>query len=152
MFRIRAVESALALIAFTVCVSSAMEPSTPAAVQTPGTVTVTGRVTTSDGKPVANARVYVPGTNEATRTDANGNYSLTGVPGGPQQVVVRQRATSRCRSTRSFRPSAAIGRATMSTSSFLHRARWQRARHSRLGTRRHWTRLASFAANPREGA
>src|SRR5258706_12283716 len=91
MFRIRAVEAALALIAFTVCVSSAMEPSTPAAVQTPGTVTVTGRVTTSDGKPVANARVYVPGTNEATRTDANGNYALTGVPGGPQQVVVRQR-------------------------------------------------------------
>jgi len=91
MFRIRAVESALALVAFTVCVSSAMEPSTPAAVQTPGTVTVTGRVTTSDGKPVANARVYVPGTNEMTRTDANGNYALTGVPGGPQQVVVRQR-------------------------------------------------------------
>jgi len=55
------------------------------------TVTVTGKVTTTDGKPVSNARVYVPGSNEATRTDANGNYTLTGVPGGPQVVVVRQR-------------------------------------------------------------
>jgi hypothetical protein len=90
MFKIKAVASALALIAFTVCVSSAMT-STPGFAQTTGTVTVTGRVTTTDGKPVPNARVYVPGTNEATRTDANGNYALTGVPGGPQQVVVRQR-------------------------------------------------------------
>jgi carboxypeptidase family protein len=91
MFKIKAVESALALIAFTVCVSSAMVRSTPALAQTTATVTVTGRVTSRDGKPVPNARVYVPGTNEATRTDANGNYALTGVPGGPQQVVVRQR-------------------------------------------------------------
>jgi Carboxypeptidase regulatory-like domain len=91
MFRIKALASALALIAFTACVSSAMETSTPGVVQTTGTVTVTGRVTSSDGKPVPDARVYVPGTNEATRTDANGNYTLTGVPGGPQAVVVRQR-------------------------------------------------------------
>ena len=91
MLKIRAVESALAFLAFTVCVSSAMEASTPGLVQATATVTVTGRVTSSDGKPVPNARVYVPGTNEATRTDANGNYALTGVPGGPQQVVVRQR-------------------------------------------------------------
>jgi hypothetical protein len=91
MFKIRAVASALALVAFTVGVSSAMEPSTPGLVQTTGTVTVTGKVTTNDGRPVSNARVYVPGSNEATRTDANGNYTLTGVPGGPQVVVVRQR-------------------------------------------------------------
>lgn len=54
-----------------------------------GNVTVTGRVTTQDGRPVANARVYVPGTGAATRTDANGNYTLAGIPGGPQRVVVR---------------------------------------------------------------
>ena len=91
MLTIKPLESALALIAFTACVGSAMETSTPGLVQTTGTVTVTGRVTTSDGKPVPNARVYVPGTNEASRTDANGNYTLTGVPGGPQAVVVRER-------------------------------------------------------------
>ena len=80
MFRIRVLPSALALIAFTASVSSAMKTSTAGVVQTTGTVTVTGRVTTSAGQPVPNARVYVPGTNEATRTDANGNYTLTGVP------------------------------------------------------------------------
>jgi hypothetical protein len=56
---------------------------------TAGTVTVTGRVATRDGTPVADARVYVPGTGAATRTDANGNFTLTGVPGGPQSLVVR---------------------------------------------------------------
>ena len=91
MSRIRAVELAAALIAFAASVSSAMQIATAAVVQTTGTVTVTGRVTTSDGKPVSDARVYVPGSNEATRTDARGNYSLAGVPGGPQVVVVRKR-------------------------------------------------------------
>jgi Carboxypeptidase regulatory-like domain len=90
MSRIRAVEFAAALIAITANVSSAMQTATPAVAQTTATVTVSGRVTTSDGKPVADARVYVPGSNEATRTDANGNYSLPGVPGGPQAVVVRK--------------------------------------------------------------
>jgi len=89
MWRIRSFNTAVALIAFTACVSSAIT-STPAVAQTSGTVTVTGRVKTSDGKPVPDARVYVPGTNEAARTDARGNYSLTGVPGGPQVVVVRK--------------------------------------------------------------
>jgi len=89
MFRIKELESAVALIAFTACVSLAML-SSAAGAQTSGTVTVTGRVTNSTGKPVPDARVYVPGSNEATQTDARGNYTLTGVPGGPQVVVVRQ--------------------------------------------------------------
>lgn len=91
MFRIKALESAVALFVFTACLGLALAAATPAAAQTAGTVTVSGKVTTTDGKAVANARVYVPGTNEATRTDANGNYTLSGVPGGPQQLVVRQR-------------------------------------------------------------
>jgi hypothetical protein len=68
---------------------STMQTAPTGAVASNGTVTVTGRVTNSAGNPIANARVYVPGTGEVTRTDANGNYRLTGVPGGPQEVVVR---------------------------------------------------------------
>jgi hypothetical protein len=90
MYRIRALELAAAFIALSVSVSSAKETATAAVAQTTGTVTVSGRVTTSDGKPVPDARVYVPGSNEATRTDARGDYSLPGVPGGPQVVVVRK--------------------------------------------------------------
>src|SRR5712671_944933 len=109
MFRIKALATTAAVIAVTAWASSAMEAATPGTVQTAATVTVTGRVTTSDGKPVPDARVYVPGTNVATRTDANGNYSLTGVPGGPQVVVVRQRgyvpvrAEAKCSTKRSDR-------------------------------------------------
>ena len=102
MSRIKAVELAAALIAFTARVSSAMQLATAAVVQPSGTVTVTGRVTTSDGKPVADARVYVPGSNEATRTDAGGNYSLAGVPGGPQVVVVRKSGYAPVRSEAKF--------------------------------------------------
>jgi carboxypeptidase family protein len=91
MRRIGAFELAAVLVAFTAGVGSAMQTSTGSVVQAAGTVTVTGRVTSSDGKPVADARVYVPGTNGATRTDVSGNYTLTDVPGGPQAVVVRQR-------------------------------------------------------------
>ncbi len=90
MSRIRALELAAAFIASSATVSSAMQTPTAAVAQTTGAVTVSGRVTTSDGKPVPDARVYVPGSNEATRTDARGNYSLPGVPGGPQVVVVRK--------------------------------------------------------------
>jgi Carboxypeptidase regulatory-like domain len=68
---------------------STMQTAPAAGVASNGTVIVTGRVTNSAGNPIANARVYVPGTGEATRTDANGNYTLSGVPGGPQEVVVR---------------------------------------------------------------
>jgi hypothetical protein len=57
----------------------------------PGSVTVTGRVVDSNGNPIPAARVYIPTAGDVTRTDANGNYTLTGVPDGPQVVVVRKR-------------------------------------------------------------
>jgi carboxypeptidase family protein len=69
---------------------------------TNGTVTVTGRVTNSAGSPIENARVYVPGTGAATRSDANGNYTLTGIPGGPQVVVVRSRGYTPVRTDAKF--------------------------------------------------
>lgn len=56
-----------------------------------GSVTVTGRVVDSNGNPVPAARVYIPTAGDVTRTDTNGNYTLTGVPDGPQVVVVRKR-------------------------------------------------------------
>jgi hypothetical protein len=105
MFRIKTLKSAATLIAATAFIGSAM--STPAVAQTAATVTVTGTVKTKDGKPVADARVYVPGTNMATRTDARGNYALTNVPGGPQSVVVRERgyAPTRVEAKFSTKPS-----------------------------------------------
>jgi Carboxypeptidase regulatory-like domain len=80
---------------------STMQPSTDVATAA-GTVTVSGRVTNSAGSPIANARVYVPGTGAATRTDANGNYTLAGIPGGPQVVVVRRRGYAPVRTDAKF--------------------------------------------------
>ncbi|WP_343565443.1 SusC/RagA family TonB-linked outer membrane protein [Sphingobacterium sp.] len=42
---------------------------------------ISGRVTGSDGKPLAGVTVVVQGTNVATQTDANGNYSLSTASG-----------------------------------------------------------------------
>ncbi|AWB26927.1 S8 family serine peptidase [Halococcoides cellulosivorans] len=42
--------------------------------------TVTGTVTDTDGATVENATITVEGTNLSTETDANGSYTLTGVP------------------------------------------------------------------------
>jgi len=90
----KAIRTIMALgmaISFAGCMHSARSPSNTFAPKGSGTVTVTGRVATSDGRPVPDARVYVPGADAATRTDANGNYMLTNVPDGPQEVVVRRR-------------------------------------------------------------
>ncbi len=91
MITINRIRAAFVIAAFTAAGCSTMSTSsgTTSSELASGNVTVTGRVTTRDGKPVANARVYVPGTGAATRTDANGDYTLTGIPGGPQRVVVR---------------------------------------------------------------
>jgi len=84
---IRAVCVALALMG---CArsSTVSDPTLPPLAS--GSVTVTGRVVDSRGQPVSDARVYVPGAEAATRTDANGSYTLTGVPDGPQEVVARR--------------------------------------------------------------
>ncbi|MBR6375943.1 MAG: SusC/RagA family TonB-linked outer membrane protein [Alloprevotella sp.] len=49
---------------------------------------VSGRVTDSDGQPVAGASVRVPGSKVVTTTDANGNFVLSGVPNGTKQLAV----------------------------------------------------------------
>jgi hypothetical protein len=84
--------TAAAIVASAACASTAGQSTDDGASFAPapaGSVTVSGRVTARDGTPVANARVYVPGTGAATRTDANGSFALAGVPAGPQSVVVR---------------------------------------------------------------
>ena len=51
--------------------------------------TISGRVTdAASGQPLAGASVQVVGTTHATRTAADGRFSLTGVPDGAQRVRV----------------------------------------------------------------
>ena len=55
----------------------------------PTTGTVTGTVTNAGtGTPLPNATLSVIGTNLSTITDRNGNFTLTGVPQGPQTLTV----------------------------------------------------------------
>ncbi len=46
---------------------------------TDGTITVSGRVTGANGKPLRGANVVVAGTNKGTSTDAEGRYTLKGL-------------------------------------------------------------------------
>jgi hypothetical protein len=55
-----------------------------------GTATLAGIVLGSRKRPVANAQVRVVGTTPVTRTDANGWFSLTGLPSGTQEMEVRE--------------------------------------------------------------
>src|SRR5687768_6304388 len=49
--------------------------------------TVTGKITDANNQPVAGATVAVKGTNLATQTDADGNFSIS-VPGGRNTLAV----------------------------------------------------------------
>lgn len=48
---------------------------------------ITGKVTDSDGKPLAGASITVKGSSRGTTTDANGNYSLT-APDNAQFLII----------------------------------------------------------------
>ena len=50
---------------------------------------VTGKVTDGTGRPVANAQVSVEGTGLGVSTDANGEFTIAGVPPGTHAVKVR---------------------------------------------------------------
>jgi hypothetical protein len=54
-----------------------------------GTASVAGTVTDGEGKPIENAHVSVVG-GDATTTDSNGAFSLTGQPSGTQPLIVRR--------------------------------------------------------------
>ena len=69
---------------------SALRDTTRALVPLAGTATLAGIVRGSSGRPVANAQVRVVGATPITRTDANGWFSLTGLPSGTQEIEVRE--------------------------------------------------------------
>ena len=55
-----------------------------------GTATLVGIVRGRGGRPVANAQVRVIGATPVARSDANGWFSLTGLPSGTQEIEVRE--------------------------------------------------------------
>ena len=55
----------------------------------PAVGTLAGRIVDSEaGRPVADARVAIEGSTASTTTDADGRFTLAGVPAGPQRLVV----------------------------------------------------------------
>lgn len=58
---------------------------------------VTGTVVDKSSKePIAYVQVFVKGTTLGTSTDANGNYSIKGIPSGNQTIVARLMGYSAC--------------------------------------------------------
>jgi hypothetical protein len=55
-----------------------------------GTASLGGIVSGPGGAPVASAEVWMRGTNSNARTDAAGAYTLSGLPGGTQELEVRR--------------------------------------------------------------
>src|SRR4051812_8533075 len=66
-----------------------------------GTIQVSGRVTSSDGKPVPNATVAVAAGRETT-TDPDGRYALTEVAAGPSEVIVSRNGFATARNQAKF--------------------------------------------------
>src|SRR5689334_2190862 len=91
MARLPAVSALSIAVLFAACARSAATTDDMDVSPLQGSVTVTGRVVDSNGNPIPAARVYIPTAGDVTRTDASGRYTLTGVPDGPQTVVVRKR-------------------------------------------------------------
>src|SRR6185437_4726389 len=56
----------------------------------PGSATLTGHVTSAEGKPLEGAMVLLLGTQLSARSDVDGAFRLTGLPAGTQSVEVRE--------------------------------------------------------------
>ena len=69
---------------------SALRDSTRKLEPLVGTATLSGIVRGSGGRPIAEAEVRVVGSKPTTRTDANGWFTLTGLPSGTHELEVRE--------------------------------------------------------------
>jgi hypothetical protein len=68
-------------------------PATDSAAHKPpplGSAVLTGRVTSTEGKPLEGAMVLLLGTQLSARSTADGAFRLTGLPAGTQSVEVRE--------------------------------------------------------------
>ena len=84
-----AVAAAAAPVATTV---AAPEPApapvaAPEPAAAPANVTMTGKIEDENGRPMVGATVMLKGSNKATSTDGNGNYTLE-VPGGNDNTLI----------------------------------------------------------------
>jgi len=61
----------------------------PGALRAQTTGTISGRVTATQGQPIAGAQVSVAGTTRGASTDQQGHYTITSVPVGAQRVRAR---------------------------------------------------------------
>jgi hypothetical protein len=108
MVTIRAIRCSAVSAALVGCTqASTISESAGLPPENPGTVSVSGRVTSSDGKPLAGAGISIPGVDQTTRTDADRNYSISNVAAGPSTVVVSRNgyATARTAAKFSTKPS-----------------------------------------------
>src|SRR5438128_6585236 len=104
MNTIRAIQSSAVSLALVACVQNSRFPESASLMpSTTGSVTVTGRVTSSAGDPIANAEVSVDGNNGVTTTDADGNYQLNDVAPGQGTIVVRHDGYATMRTVSRFK-------------------------------------------------
>ena len=62
----------------------------PLAAQGTGGSSITGRVTSAEGRPIPGARIVKSGTTDTARADSTGHYRLERIPLGTHLFVVRQ--------------------------------------------------------------
>lgn len=69
---------------------SALRDTTRVLVPLAGTATIAGIVRGSGGRPIPDAEIRVVGSAPTARTDANGWFTLTGLPSGTHELEVRE--------------------------------------------------------------
>jgi len=103
MITLKAIQAGALSLALVACVqNSRFAESASLMPSTMGSVTVTGRVTSSAGDPIANAEVSIAGNSGVTTTDADGHYQLLDVAPGRDTLVVRHSGYATMRTVSRF--------------------------------------------------